>query len=70
MRLNFAKLVSEDYQPLMRIRIIKDLERFNDFYTGWIAYPSDGLEEKILLYRIEHILRMEELISRGGSGGG
>jgi uncharacterized membrane protein YgcG len=64
LKLAFAKLVTEDDQPLTRVRIIKDLERFQDFYTGWLPYPSDGLEEKILLYRIEHILRMQEALSR------
>ena len=63
-RLGFAKLVSDENKPLTRVRIIKDLERFNDFYTGWLAYPSDGLEEKLLLYRIEHILRMEQQLSQ------
>jgi len=61
--LNFAKLVSEDSQPLVRIRVRKALEKFHDFYTGWLAYPSDGLEEKVLLYRIEHILRMERRLT-------
>lgn len=63
-KLNFAKLVSEDNEPLTRIRIIKELERFHDFYTGWVPAASDGLEEKILLYRIEHILRMEKLLAK------
>jgi hypothetical protein len=67
-RLNFGRLVSEDNQALVRIRVIKDLERFHDFYTGWISYPSDGLEERILLYRIEHILRMEHLLSQPAEG--
>lgn len=63
LRLNFAKLVSEDDKsPLVRVRLIKELERFHDFYTGWMGYPSDGLEERILLYRIEHILQMEKLL--------
>jgi len=64
LKLSFAKLTGDDTIPLTRIRIIKELERFLDFYSGWVAFPSDGLEEKILLYRIEHILRMEKLLSR------
>ncbi len=60
---SFAKLVSDDKRPLVRVRVRKALERFQDFYTGWLQYPSDGLEEKVLLYRIEHILRMEKLLS-------
>ena len=60
---SFAKLVSDDKRPLVRIRLRKSLERFQDFYTGWLAYSSDGLEERVLLYRIEHILRMEKKLS-------
>jgi len=61
--LNFAKLVAEGNEPITRVRVIKKLERFHDFYTGWLPYPSDGLEERLVLYRIEHILRMEKLLS-------
>ena len=64
LKLNFAKLATEDNEVLTRVRIIKDLEKFHDFYTGWTAGQSDGLEEKVLLYRIEHILRMEKLLSK------
>jgi hypothetical protein len=63
LKFNFAKLVTDDREPLVRIRIVKELERFIDFYTGWLTYPSDGMEEKVILYRIEHILRMERAIS-------
>ncbi len=60
----FAKLVSDNNRPLTRIRLQKKLERFEDFYTGWINFPSDGIEEKTLLYRIEHILQMEKHLSK------
>src|SRR5579859_5431015 len=63
LKFNFAKLENEDEEPMVRVRVIKELEKFHDFYTGWLAYPSDGLEERILLYRIEHILKMEKLLS-------
>lgn len=66
-KFNFAKLASEDRKPLVRVRIIKELEQFHDFYTGWLAYPSDGIEEKLLLYRIEHILQMEKQLSQSSS---
>jgi len=68
MKLNFAKLLSQDNSPLVRVRIIKDLECFHDFYTGWLPYQSDGLEEKIILYRIENVLRMEKLLSQQNGG--
>lgn len=59
LKFNFAKLEAEDGQPLVRVRLEKNLEQFHDFYTGWLGFPSDGLEERLLLYRIEHILKME-----------
>lgn len=62
---NFAKLVGDDRQPLIRVRVRKGLEKFHDFYTGWLSFQSDGLEERVLLYRIENILRMEKLLSAG-----
>ncbi|NBX92366.1 MAG: hypothetical protein EBQ85_03940 [Proteobacteria bacterium] len=65
LRFNFAKLVSEKTnKPLVRIRVIKELEQFQDFYTGWTSYPSDGLEEKVLLYRVQQVLNMERAISQ------
>ena len=63
-RLNFAKLATEERQPVTRVRIIKELEKFNDFYTGWANLPSDGIEERVLLYRIEHILQMEKTLAK------
>jgi hypothetical protein len=64
--MSFGKFQAEDKRPLVRIRIRKALERFQDFYTGYTAFPSDGLEEKVLLYRIEHILQMEKRLSAQG----
>lgn len=61
---NFAKLVSDDEKPVTRVRVIKNLERFEDFYRGWREYSSDGLEEQVLLYRIEHILGMDTQIEK------
>jgi hypothetical protein len=66
--LNFAKFEGSDRKPLTRIRIMKKLERFQDFYTGWTSFPSDGLEERVLLYRIEHVLQMEKLLTHQGYG--
>lgn len=63
LEMSFAKLVADDSKPLTRVRIRKSLERFHDFYTGWLGYPADGLEEKVLLYRMEHILQMERKLS-------
>ena len=48
----------------IRIRITKELEKFSDFYTGWIAFPPDGLEERILLYRISQIFEMQQTLKK------
>ncbi len=63
-KLNFGRLETEDKKPLVRIRIVKELEKFQDFYTGWVPYPTDGLEEKLILYRVESILAMERALSK------
>jgi hypothetical protein len=61
---NFAKLIGDDKRPLTRVRVVKNLERFQDFYTGWTPYGSDGIEEQVLLYRMEHLLKMEKTLAR------
>jgi len=66
LRLNFAKLVSDDNRSLVRIRVIKSLEKFQDFYRGWKEAPPDGLEEKVILYRVEQILRVDKLLKKQG----
>ena len=63
LKLSFGRLETDAQKSMVRIRIVKDLEKFQDFYTGWTPYPSDGLEEKLLLYRIEHILSMEHALA-------
>lgn len=64
LKFNFAKLVADNKKPMIRVRIIKELEQFQDFYTGWVTFPSDGLEERLILYRIEHILGMEKTLAK------
>lgn len=54
---------NSDEEGLTRIRITKELERFHDFYTGWVAYPSDGIEEKLFLYRVQHLIEMDRHLS-------
>ena len=61
-RLAVAPLIEEG-QSAVRVRVSKDLETFRDFYTGWVPYPSDGIEEKALLYRIAHILEMDNRLA-------
>lgn len=69
LKISFAKLQTTDDEPLTRVRIVKNLERFRDFYAGWAGANSDGLEEKILLYRVEHLLGIEKKIAELTSAG-
>ncbi len=62
-KVNFAKLEASDDRSLTRVRIVKGLEKFRDFYAGWTPFQSDGLEENLLLYRIQHILQMDQQLS-------
>lgn len=66
LKFTFAKLQTDEEKsrPLVRVRLEKNLEQFHDFYTGWLSFPSDGLEERLLLYRIEHILSMENQLTK------
>lgn len=66
LKLSFARLADEGEGEITRIRIVKELERYKDFYAGWLPYPSDGLEEKILLYRVEHLLKMDQTLAKEG----
>ncbi|MBI1859399.1 MAG: hypothetical protein HYR96_00585 [Deltaproteobacteria bacterium] len=65
MKFSFGRLETSDNKNMVRIRVVKELEKFQDFYTGWTPYPSDGLEERLLLYRIDHILSMERALAQG-----
>ena len=63
LKFNFGRLESNDHKSMIRIRVVKELEQFQDFYSGWTNYQSDGLEERLVLYRIEHILAMERSLA-------
>ncbi len=61
-RISMARLETEDKQPLTRVRVLKNLEQYFNFYVGWRSTPSDDIEEKALLYRIEHLCAMSEYL--------
>ncbi len=50
--------------PAIKIICIKTVEVQPDFFTGYQPRPSDGLEEKAILYRIGRYLDMERLLNR------
>jgi hypothetical protein len=56
----FAKGKSQGLESV-RVTIDKNLEKLRDFFSDAEVIPSDGLEEKVLFYRIER----ELLISKG-----
>lgn len=45
-----------------KVTILKQSERQPDFFSGYQTVPSNGLEERALLYRIGRYLEIEELV--------
>lgn len=64
LKLSIANITEKDDDTLVRIRVTKELEKFHDFYTGWLPYGSDGIEEKLILYRIQHLIEMEKRFNK------
>jgi hypothetical protein len=64
LKLSIANITEKDDDTLVRIRVTKELEKFHDFYTGWMPYGSDGIEEKLVLYRIQHLIEMEKRFTK------
>lgn len=49
----------------VRVTIIKRIEKQRDFFSEPEPLESDGLEEKVLFYRMERELIIEEALKRG-----
>ena len=63
MKLQLAKVSKPEEADVVRVRITKELEKFNDFYTGWTAFPPDGIEEQVLLYRLGQLFEMQRALA-------
>lgn len=61
--MNFAKGKTEGKEST-RVTIEKKIERLRDFFSEADALASDGLEEKVLFYRIERELVIAEALKK------
>lgn len=60
-----------DRRESVRVTIIKKIEKQRDFFSEPEPLETDGLEEKVLFYRMERELVIEEALKKGvkpGSG--
>lgn len=61
--MNLAKGTS-DSKEAVRVTVNKIIERKRDFFSDPEPIPSDGLEEQIILYRMERELSINEAIKK------
>jgi hypothetical protein len=53
LRIKLSKaFISQTGQPAVRVQVIKELKEYKNFFSDWVRVPTDGYEEKIILYRI------------------
>jgi len=48
----------------VRVTVTKAVEKNRDFFSESEALPSDGLEEKVIFYRLERELLIEEALKK------
>ena len=53
-----------DGRPSVKVTVVKRVEKVKDFFSEPQVLQSDGLEERVLLYRIRRELRIEEGIKQ------
>lgn len=51
-------------KPATKVTIVKDIQIQQDFFSDPRSLPSDGLEEKSVLYRISREIQIERAIAR------
>jgi hypothetical protein len=62
---NFAKGRTEG-RDSTRVTIEKKMERLRDFFSEPDSIPSDGLEEKVIFYRIEREIVIGDALKKAG----
>lgn len=56
-----------DNKESVRVTIVKKMEKQRDFFSEPESIESDGLEEKVIFYRIERELLIEEAIKKANT---
>jgi hypothetical protein len=64
--MNFAKGKTEGREST-RVTIEKKIERLRDFFSEADPLPSDGLEERVLFYRIEREIVIAEALRKASN---
>lgn len=54
-------------QNSVRVSVFKKIERQRDFFSDEESLESDGLEEKVLLYRMEREIIIDEAIKKAAA---
>lgn len=62
---NFAKGKTEGREST-RVTVEKKIERLRDFFSEADGLASDGLEEKVIFYRIEREIVIAEALKKAG----
>lgn len=55
---------STDGRESIKVSILKSIELNPDFFADVKKMPSDGLEEKVILYRISRELQIEKVLEK------
>jgi hypothetical protein len=61
-----VRLIKGDFEgtPAIKVVVTKSAEILHDFFTEAEAVPSDGLEEKVILYRVDRELQIDQAIQK------
>lgn len=60
--------IAQTGKPATRVQIVKELSEGRNFLTEYERVPTDQIEEKILLYRIDQRIKISELLKRKSVG--
>ena len=61
-------MVSQTGEPAVRVQVTKELEEYKNFFTDWTRIPTDTLEEKVILYRVNQRMRIAEALKKKTTG--
>lgn len=65
----FAKVKSENGKESVRVTIEKRIERLRDFFSEPETIETDGLEEKVIFYRMDRELIIRDALKKAAASG-
>jgi hypothetical protein len=60
--------IAQTGKPATRVQIVKELSEGRNFISEYDRVPTDQIEEKILLYRIDQRIKIAEMLRRKSVG--